>query len=235
MTVYTDEDWYDDLVNDYAPPAFQSFPTDDQIVYWRQRIPELMLRWWTEQGWGSLNNGKYWVCDPEQLRPVLEEVFAGDPEFRADDLIPFGYNALGMINAAMGQGRSMSIDLLFGTVTWQGPQEEFPESEFSGVYYNGIAIGAHRFEWKDEDDIPIFEWALKNLGPLQPGEIYGFVPAYSVTGDYPVRNLQKVPLVEHLVMLASLSPPTLYDYVMPEDGEPGFGTLIPRRKVGPQP
>lgn len=235
MTEYTDEDWYDDLINEYAPPTYRKFPTQEQIAYWRGRVPDLLLRWWTEQGWGSLSDGKYWVCDPEQLRPVIEEVFAGDPDYHPDDLIPFGYNALGVIDVAMGQGRSMTVDLGFGTVTWRGPQPEFPESEFSGVYYSGIATGAHLLDWKDENGIQIFPWALEHLGPLEPYQIYGFVPAYSVTGDYPVKNLQKLPVVEHLVTLASLSPPTLYDYVKPEGAQGGFGTLVPQRKVGRQP
>ena len=36
-------------------------------------------------------------------------------------------------------------------------------------------------------------------------------------------------------MLASLSPPTLYDYVAPEGEQGGFGALVPVRKVGAQP
>ncbi|MBC9245134.1 DUF1851 domain-containing protein [Paracoccus sp. 11-3] len=235
MSAYTDEDWYSDLVKEYAPPAFQTFPTEEQIAYWRGRVPEMLMRWWIEEGWGSLNSGKYWVCDPGQLRPVIEEIFADDPDYHPDDLIPFGYNALGVINVAMGQGRSMKIDLGFGIVTWRGPQAEYPQSEFVGVYYSGIATGAHRLEAKDENGVEIFPWALEHLGPLEPYQIYGFVPAYSVTGNYPVKNLQKLSVVERLVTLAALSRPTLYDYVRPEGAQGGFGTLVPLRKVGPQP
>lgn len=50
----------------------------------------------------------------------------------------------------------------------------------------------------------------------------------------PVENLQIVPLVGHLVLLASLKPPTLYDYERPDGGQSGFGTLVPKRVVGPQ-
>ncbi|WP_288947778.1 GAD-like domain-containing protein [uncultured Paracoccus sp.] len=234
MVEFTDLDAYNDLVQSFGPPAHRRFPAEEQLAHWRPRVPELLLRYWAEEGWGSLSKGQYWVCDPDYLRPVLEEVFAGDPEYNVDDLIPFGYNALGMIDAAMGEGRSMTIDLGFGTVTWRGPQAEFPQSEFMGVYYSRISTGAHRLDWNDEDGIPLFPWALENLGELAPGEIYGFVPAYSASGDYPVRNLQKLPLIEHLVMLASLSPPTLYDYVQPEGEQGGFGTLVPIRKVGQQ-
>ncbi|MDQ7774931.1 MAG: GAD-like domain-containing protein [Paracoccus aminovorans] len=236
MVEFTDIDAYDDLVQSFGPPAHQSFPTAEQLAFWRPRLPDLLLRYWAEEGWGSLSKGQYWVCDPDYLRPILEEVFAGDPDYHADDLVPFGYNALGMIDVFMGQGRTMSIDLMFGTVTWRdqsGGPDEKETPDFMPIYFR-ISDGAHHLDWNDEDMIPLFPWALENLGELQPGEIYGFVPAYSASGDYPVRNLQRLPLIEHLVMLANLSAPTLYDYVQPEGGQGGFGTLVPIRKVGQQ-
>ena len=235
MTEYVDQDFYDDLVQSFGPPQHVTYPTQEHLDYWEGRVPPLILQYWQEEGWGSLSKGQYWTCDPEFLRPVMEQVFAGDPQYSAEDLIPFGYNALGMIDVAMGQGRSMTIDLVFGTVTWRAPDAKFPESEFLGVYYSRINGGAYRLDWNDEDGIPLFPWALENLGELGHGEIYGFTPAYSVSGDYPVRNLSKQPIIEHLVMLASLSPPTLYDYVAPEGEEGGFGALVPVRKVGAQP
>lgn len=235
MVQYSEQDYFESLIRKYAPVA-HSYPTEAQVEKWRGRLPDFLLRWWSEQGRGSLSNGQYWVCDPDQLRPVMEEVFAGDPKYNVDDLIPFGYNALGMIDVFMGQGRTMTIDLMFGTVTWRdqsgGPDEE-ETPDFMPIYFR-ISGGAHRLDWNDEDMIPLFPWALENLGELQPGEIYGFVPAYSTSGDYPVRNLQRLPLIEHLVMLANLSPPTLYDYVQPEGEQGGFGTLVPIRKVGRQ-
>ncbi|QFQ88590.1 DUF1851 domain-containing protein [Paracoccus kondratievae] len=236
MVQYSEQDYFDALIRKYAPVA-HSYPTEAQVEKWRGRLPDFLLRWWTEQGWGSLSKGQYWVCDPDFLRPVMDEVFAGDPEYNVDDLIPFGYNALGMIDVFMGAGRTMTINLAFGTVTWRdqsSPDYRGSRPDFKPIYFQ-IDDGAYRLDWNDEDMIPLFPWALENLGELAPGEIYGFVPAYSASGDYPVRNLQRLPLIEHLVMLASLSPPTLYDYVQPEGEQGGFGTLVPRRKVGRQP
>ncbi|MDO5623035.1 MAG: GAD-like domain-containing protein [Paracoccus sp. (in: a-proteobacteria)] len=234
MTAYTEQDFYDWLVEKRAPPAHPTFPTEQQLAKWRGRLPDLLLRWWQEQGWGSLSKGQYWVCDPDYLRPVLEQVFTGDPEYHVDDLIPFGYNALGMIDIFMGDEWIMTVDLMFGTVTSRGPSEKYPETDFIKIY-GRINDGAHRLEWKDEDMIPLFPWALENLGELDPGEVYGFIPAYTYGGPYPVRNLHRLPVIEHLVMLAQLSPPMIYDYVKPADGEGGFGNLIPRRPAGPQP
>lgn len=131
----TDEELYDELIQAVGKPAHTTYPTDAQLDKWRGRLPDLLLRYWQEQGWGSLGEGKYWVCDPDQLRPVMEEVFQEDPEFKPDDLIPIGYNALGMIDVYMGAKRTMSVDLVFGTVTWRDESlasEDVPASEFLG-------------------------------------------------------------------------------------------------------
>lgn len=86
--------------------------------------------------------------------------------------------------------------------------------------------------WEDENKKNLMPRALEILGRLNVGEIYGFVPALSLGGSNAIQHLQKMPVVEHLVFLASLEPPTLYDYTPPADGEGGFGTVIPRRKIG---
>lgn len=49
----------------------------------------------------------------------MEQVFAGDPKYSTDDLILFGYNALGMIDVFMGRSSTMTVNLVFGTVIWR--------------------------------------------------------------------------------------------------------------------
>lgn len=146
MANYSSQELYDALVIKYAPPVFQTYPTQDQLNRWSGHLSDYLLRWWSEQGWGPLANGQYWVCSPDQLRPVLEEVFAGDPQYHANDLIPFGYNALGMIDVFMGEGRTMTIDLVFGTVIWRdhtGTPSEEEKPDFMAIYFR-INGGAHR-------------------------------------------------------------------------------------------
>lgn len=233
----TDEDWYDDLVKKYGTPSHATRPTDGDLQKWQGILPDLLLRYWREQGWGGLAKGQYWVCNPDLLRPVIEELFTGDPDIAPDDMIPIGYNALGRIDVYFGKGRTMTVDLPFGTVRWRDESinsyTKEPSSEFD-VIYGRIASGAHRIDRRDEYGEKLFPKALKRLGELSTGTIYGFVPAYLMGGALKVENLQTLPIVEHLVFLASVQMPTLYDYDKPEDGEDGFGALKPRRLVGPQ-
>ena len=181
--MFTDLDFYDAWVQFYGLPEHRTHPTEAQLSRWRGRLPDLLLRHWAERGWGSHGDGQYWLCDPDLLRPVMEEVFAGDPQHSPDDLIPLGYNALGMIDVFMGQGRTMTVDLVFGTVRWRDQsmgEDGAPRSDYR-VLYGPLSLGAERLNRQDENGRPIFPWALENLGPLDPGEIYGFVPAYGAS------------------------------------------------------
>ena len=48
------------------------------------------------------------------------------------------------------------------------------------------------FDQKDINEKPLFERALKNLGPLEADEMYAFVPALALGGVNKLENLQKV-------------------------------------------
>ena len=237
MTDYTDLDWYDDLVAEFGPVTAPRFPTEKDLQKWRGRLPDLLLRFWQEQGWGGNHDGKYWVCNPDVLRPVIDEVFAGDPEFEPSDLIPIGYNAFGVIDIFMGRGRTMSLDLPYAISSWRDDSFNTytgkPESDFSCLY-SRISLGAFRIDRNAETGAPMFPWAVEKLGPLGPNEIYGLVPAYAMTQRIPLENLRKLPVVEHLVFLAGLQAPTLYQYSLPTGDQGGFGSLTPLRRLGPQ-
>ena len=235
---WTDEDFYTWLVEDNQTHGPRIYPTEAQLAKWRPRLPKLLLRYWETVGWGGFSRGKYWVCDPDYLRPVMEAVFEGDPDYAPDDLIPLGYNALGVIDVFMGQGRTMTVDLTDGFVTWRDESKLDDGRALSdyfvidgrlseGMYANGELR-------LDSDGVDLFLPAVEQLGELQPGEIYGYFPALALGGANRVESLQKVPLIEHLLFLLELKTPTLYDYVRPDGEDGGFGTLIPRRMVGPQ-
>lgn len=68
------------------------------------------------QGRGALANHHYLACDPNQLQPVVEVVFAGGFGYHAGGLNPFGCNAIGMIEVFMGHDRVMIINLVFEAV-----------------------------------------------------------------------------------------------------------------------
>ena len=60
-------------------------------------------------------------------------------------------------------------------------------------------------DFSDVSGSLLFESALKKLGRLKYDEMYGFVPALALGGPATLDHLQKVKVVEHLVLLAQLS------------------------------
>ncbi|MDR0673172.1 MAG: DUF1851 domain-containing protein [Zoogloeaceae bacterium] len=50
-----------------------------------------------------------------------------------------------------------------------------------------------------------FESAFKKLGPLQPNEIYGFVPMLPMGGVRDLEHLQKVDAFAHLSILRQVT------------------------------
>jgi hypothetical protein len=60
----------------------------------------------------------------------------------------------------------------------------------------------------------LFQRALTTLGPLQPDEMYGFVPALALGGPGDLKHLQKVKTIEHLTFLSQLAP--LTDWGFPD-------------------
>lgn len=105
--------------------------------------------------------------------------------------------------------------------------DSFSDNFTIGVQISGPLDSDH--SWTDDDGNKIFPAALKRLGRLAPGEIYGFVPALQLGGDSVVQNVHKFPIVEHLLLLASLTEFRLKRYV---DIPGTFGRLEDVRPIG---
>jgi hypothetical protein len=72
---------------------------------------------------------------------------------------------------------------------------------------------------EDRNQIPLFDRALQKLGPLQPNEVYGFVPLPALGGACDLKYLQKVEAATYMDMLAQSTPMRVMpDYAAIADG-----------------
>jgi len=62
------------------------------------------------------------------------------------------------------------------------------------------------------NDKPLFEQALKKLGPLAVDEVYGFEPILAAGGTLMVDNLAKLDLNIHLTILRQMAEPKLISF-----------------------
>ncbi|MER0240404.1 GAD-like domain-containing protein [Fulvimarina sp. MAC8] len=233
-----EERWFEEYLAAYEIRNI-IYPNRAQIEAYRGKLPDYLLQFWADHGWCSWSDGQYWLCDPALPKPVLDYVFRSDPEFDPEKMFAFGYTAFGEIDIWYGDA-TIRLHLLMNKVRVE-PREY--DLEHQRYWTDEIMLGLRfmgRFApvtppWEDDDYQNMMPEAVKRLGRLDWGEIYGFVPALSLGGPNSVDHLQKMPLVEHLTFLASVEPPILYDYEPPAVGEAGFGTATPVRPVGPQP
>lgn len=240
---FTAEEWYEILIIQRGPPAHAVIPDAAYAETWRGRVPDLLIRMWLEFGWGSWNAGKFWLCDPALLHPVIESAFLGDPDYDPDRMTVYAYDAFGTLYIWLGDYRLMR---LYWTHDYAIEQVRERFNDFAGVPVNeshaiitdieghiptGKNFGKVHADDRGNDMLPK---AIAKLGELQRDEIYGFFPAIAVGGDNSVKNLRRVPVLEHLMLLSSLQTPMLRRYTPPATGQPGFGELTDIRRIGPQ-
>lgn len=237
-------DWYNGILNRDGPPAQATKADAAYAETWRGRVPDWLIRQWTEQGWGSWYDGNFWTCDPAWSQPVAEALFEGDPLIDPERAVLFAYEAFGNIYGYHPDVGAFDVDWnVFDAV---GIREEHnrprrnkegelrtPDQRFAGAFGSYFSTAADS-TWTDEGDEPMLPQAIARLGRLEPGEIYGFFPALKLGGENDVANLQRVPAIEHWLFLASLGRLNLHEYYTADPDDIFSRTSRVLRRLGPQ-
>ncbi|MEO3999635.1 GAD-like domain-containing protein [Mesorhizobium sp. CAU 1732] len=240
---FTAEEWYEILILQRGAPKDARLADKAYAETYRGRVPDILIRLWLEHGWGSWNSGKFWLCDPALLQPVVETAFMGDLEFDPDEMVVYAYDAFGTMYIWLGGYRVMRLYWTHNYVIEQ-KHEDFNEiagvpidesfiiiTDIEGHIPTGKNYGKAHTDSSGDDMLPK---AIARLGELDRDEIYGFFPALSLGGENSAINLQRVPVLEHLMLLASIQTPILRRFEPPAHGQPGFGQLTDIRPIGPQ-
>ncbi|MCX8999906.1 DUF1851 domain-containing protein [Rhizobiaceae bacterium BDR2-2] len=106
------------------------------------------------------------------------------------------------------EGWSSYAKGLFWTVNPEPKAKEADDRDFE-VRTFFSARDAADGDLKDEGKRPLFQRALRELGPLASDEIYGFEPPLVAGGRLVLENLRKVKLEPHLRILRQLSLPRI--------------------------
>lgn len=239
----TAEERYEEAFLRYGPPKHVVKPDLATIERYRGRVPDSLLRIWQDYGWGSWSNGVLWMCDPEFLRPIMHALFNGDPEFDPETVIPYAYDGFGDLYIYLGSGKQFHYKILFNSGSkdylkeWgQEPHQTFTLSEnfiycFYGNLSNTNNFGDFLNNHKYENFMPEL---IKRYGELEPGEVYGFVPALPLGGSMSINNIQRMPILSYLSFLIEFERPMYESYTPPTEGEADYGTITPIRRLGPR-
>lgn len=236
------ENPFGDILDVLGPMTDISPVTEAEAERYRGRLPDGLLRFWRQHGRGALLGGYAWLCDPALLRPVLDAVFAGDPEFKAEDIDVYLYSYDGRLSGWSPRHKTIGIDIIGfepSCVAYGTPEGLFTVTgeSMSPDLAVGHAIRGQLYDLDHDRDVDsdYFTPALGRLGPLAPGEIYGYFPSMRMGGSGEVDTMRKVKLVEHLLFVAQLGPLPLERYV-PDFSDPArpHGRRETLRLLGPQ-
>jgi hypothetical protein len=234
-------DWYKDIPGYYGPPQQARKADPAYAETWRGRVPDWLIRFWVDYGWGSWRDGAFWICDPALLEPVRDAVLEGDPLIDPARAVLFAYTAFGDVLGFHPEIMSFDINWhVFDAVGYNDrqmrsdPKTGAPLS--MAALFGGAFSTMNSSPMDDENGDALLPQAIERLGRLEPGEIYGFFPALKMGGENRVENLKRVPIVEHCLFLSQLGRLWLHEYYGPRPGDtanPWGGSNFLRR-LGPQ-
>jgi len=190
----------------FGPADHTQLVPAEKIHRFRGKLPDQLLKYWEMYGWSGYGSGRLWVVDPDVYEPVMRAWLANTPFLEQDLFYVIARGAFGRLFLwGTRSGPSIEINSPWGTI--------FPRD-------NSVAIRAgradtilryffskftkERLDQQDSLRRPLFERAVKALGPLLPNEMYGFEPALVLGGKADLKNLNRVDAVQHLTILAQL-------------------------------
>lgn len=180
---------------------------------YRGRLPESLLTLWAECGRGAWLNGIFQFCDPARYHSVLDLIFDDDPDFSSEDCLPYGYTAFGRLLVWSQRHQAVEIDLRYGWVTAPklGEKDRHPDDLVIAIStLSTLDRGAT--DMIDDNEQPLFDRAVENLGRLALGQVYGFFPALAVGGSVSIDKLKRVGALAHFSILAQLTSFALMDF-----------------------
>jgi len=227
-------DMLDHMVQKLGPPRQAQLVSAEEAAAYKDRIPPRLIRFWQEQGRGSYFDGMYWICDPAPFRDVLDCVFKDDPEFVSADMTAVAYTAFGGVKVWDRRRAHMNVNFDISTVFYptdkarinSDTRERYPDD-----YMISTTVGIVPSQFLPSE-LEFLKMARRRLGPLAPGEVYGFFPALQLGDAYAVGNLRRVRAAEHLMVLVQLAPIHLTALTPPEPPRFPYGRQEIVRQIG---
>ncbi|WP_198116527.1 GAD-like domain-containing protein [Massilia rhizosphaerae] len=205
-----DED-FEYFVSKFGEATNQVSVPVETIEKWRTKLPDQLLTYWQEEGWGSYANGLFWIVNPDDYEDLVDEWLEDTLLEQIDAFHVVGRTAFGNLyvcgeHSGVNMTISGPLNAIFALPKDLKPKSK-EDQDWSVKSFIGLSIS--ECDLKDESGTPLFEQALAKLGPLAADEMYGFEPAIVLGGKMRLENLVKLKLDVHLTILRQLASPTL--------------------------
>ena len=192
--------------NGFGPAEFVQQVSEDVVGQYRGKLPEQILSYWQTFGFCSFGKGLFWTVNPGDYASLVSMWLAGTDFVSKDTFYVLGRSAFGALYLwGTKSGPSLMIDCPWGMI--------FPNDQTAAIAAGKDQFLAQRFfggrkkaptDQEDEHGKLLFDRALRSLGQLETGEMYGFEPALALGGRPDLKNLRRVEAVSHLTILAGL-------------------------------
>jgi len=188
-------------------PAESSTPVPQAtLARFRGKLPDQWLKYWELYGWSSYGKGLLWTVNPEEYQSVLDAWLKGTPFCEQDTFYVVARSALGKLFLwGTHSGQSLKIHTPHGMI-FPNDQSNLVKAGRADMMVRLFFMQMTKKALDQQDDLnrPLFDRAVKVLGPLEPGQMYGFEPAIVAGGQLRLENLRKVDAIPHFLVLAEL-------------------------------
>lgn len=164
---------------------------EDRIINkYKGKVPQEIIDFWEKYGFGSFLGGYLKSVNPEVFEEVLKE---GSQRFQdgivlfatgMGDLIIWSNNYVRVLNYRYGR-----IDTIMAGF------------DFFFDDLNDIGFREKDLKWAP------YEEAVNLLGTTEYDECFGYVPLLGLGGSEKVENLEKVKLIEHILIIINFMGP----------------------------
>jgi len=149
--------------------------------------PEVLLKFWEQEGFGSYHNGLLWSSNPDYLKNCLIDI-----NLENDVVVFLRTSLLNFYVYSKKVDTFFNINLRSGWINDVGNDFDI---------FMMITLLDDEY-LRDGIDIIMHEKANKNLGMLDSRSCYGYEPILSLGGEENVQNLRKLSMPEHVSILA---------------------------------
>lgn len=184
---------------------------EENIQEWRGKLPDRLLTYWRQEGWGSYGQGRFWLVNPADYEDIVDEWLEDSPLEQIDAfhvIARTGFGKLYLCGERSGQSAviNCATNAVFALPNSLKPKT--PERRDLSIQVF-LGVDKEECDLDDEEGKPLFARARRLLGPLDKDEVYGFEPALVTGGRMRLENLRRLKLDQHLTILRQIAAPSM--------------------------
>lgn len=205
------DDDFDFFISNFGEKTLHIAAPSASIERWRGVLPRQLLDYWSQEGWSAYSNGLFWITNPDELEDTKDAWLQGTALKDVDDFHVIARSAFGDLYL-WGRRSGQSVTICTQTHSIICIQQDLkkevrdPDDAIRGFF---ASLEPGDCDFKDEYNKPLFERALRKLGPLATHELYGFEPALALGGSSQLSKVSKLDMNIYLDILRSIEEPSI--------------------------